>query len=184
MTAIEAASESGGRTGTSRALTRMAGLSAIASGLLGIPMVAALVAMYAGFAIGAMTPAYRIGAFNDAVMILVYGLVLPVVPAMHVLVRETGTERSLLLAAIGAVGIIVTMVLQWLLVTGVLTFEQQILPVGIALLAVGAWMVGTGYLARKSGSVPHGLRDGLIGASYVGLPLWAINVGRRLLRNR
>jgi hypothetical protein len=104
-----------------------------------------------------------------------------VVPAMHVLVRETGERRSLLLAAVGAVAIVIVMVLQWLLVTGTMTFEQQIVPVSIALLTVGAWMVGTGILARRLGILPHGVRDGLIGALYVGYPVWAISLGRRLL---
>ena len=167
-----------------RPLLRLAGFGVMASGLLGIPMVATLVAMYVGFALGpnARPAALRLGAINDALAIVVYGLVLPVVPAMHVLVRETGATRSLVLAAVGVVGIVVTMVLQWLLVTGAVAFEQQILPVSLALLGVGAWMVGTGILARRAGVLPRGLRDGLLGAVYVGFPVWAFGIGRRLLR--
>ena len=165
-------------------MRRVAGYAALASGVVGIPMVASLVAMYAGFAMGpdARPTALRIGLINDALAIVVYGLLLPVVPVMHVLVRETGAERSLVLAVVGAVGIVVTMVLQWLLVTEALSFAQQILPVSLALLSVGAWMVGTGVLARRAGLLPHGLRDGLLGASYFGFPIWAFGVGRRLLR--
>lgn len=161
-----------------------AGWLAIASGVLGVAMVATLVTMYAGFAMGpeARSTALQIGRINDALAILVYGLALPVVPAMHVLVRETGERRSLLLAAVGATGIVIVMYLQWLLVTGALSFEQQIVPVSLALLAVGAWIVGTGVLARRSGLLPHGLRDALFGAFYMGYPIWAINLGRRLIR--
>jgi hypothetical protein len=163
---------------------RAAGAAAMVSGLAGIPMVATLLAMYIGFALGpdARQTALRLGGINDALAIFVYGLALPVVPAMHVLVRESGATWSVLLAAIGATGIVVTMILQWLLVTGALTFEQQILPVSIALMAVGAWMVGTGVLARRAGVLPTGLRDGVLGALYVGYPIWAFRVGRRLLR--
>jgi hypothetical protein len=163
---------------------RYAGAAAVASGLIGVPMVATLVAMYIGFALGpdVRSTALRLGAINDALAIVVYGLALPVVPAMHVLLRETGSARSLLLAAVGAVGIVVTLILQWLLVTGRMTFEAQILPVSIALLSVGAWMVGTGVLARRTGLLPRGLRDGLLGAVYVGYPFWALGIGRRLLR--
>lgn len=163
---------------------RLAGGAALASGLIGVPMVATLLAMYVCFALGpdARPTALRLGAINDALAIVVYGLVLPVVPAMHVLLRDTGSARSLLLAAIGAVGIVVTMILQWLLVSGVMAFEQQIVPVSIALLAVAIWMVGTGVLARRTGLLPRGLRDGLLGAVYVGYPLWALRIGRRLLR--
>jgi hypothetical protein len=165
-------------------MTRLAGCASIASGLLGIPMVATLLAMYGGFALGpdARPTALRLGTINDALAIVVYGLLLPVVPVMHELVRETGATRSLVIAVVGAVGIVVTMVLQWLLVTGALTFQQQIVPVSVALLTVGAWMVGTGLLARRAGVLPNGLRNGLLGASYVGFPMWAFGLGRRLLR--
>ena len=163
---------------------RVAGLALLASGALSVAMVATLAAMFAGFAAGARDVALRMGAVNDALAIAVYGLALPTVAVMHMIVRETGTTRSLVLATTGAVGIVVTMVLQWLLVTGALTFEQQIGPVSIALLAVGAWMVGTGYLARSTGYLPDGVRTGLLGAFYVGYPVWAVRLGRRLLAGR
>lgn len=174
-------------TGRERTPThfRIAGYAAVASGVLGVAMVGTLIAMYALFALGPSVreTALRVGAINDALAIVVYGLLLPVVPAMHVLVRETGNTRSVLFALIGLVGIVVTMVLQWLLVTGALPFDQQIGPVSVALLTVGAWMAGTGFLARSLGLLPHGLRDGLLGAVYVGMPVWAVSVGRRLLRS-
>jgi hypothetical protein len=162
----------------------LAGALALVSGVTGIAMVATLVAMYVGFALGsgARETALRIGMINDALAIVTYGLVLPVISTMHALVRETGGVRSLLLAMVGAVGIFVTMVLQWLLVTGALSFDQQIGMVTLSLLAVGVWMVGTGYLARRAGILPHGLRNGLLGAFYFGFPIWAIDTGRALLR--
>jgi hypothetical protein len=161
----------------------VAGSLALISGVLGVAMVATLVAMYVGFAMGpdARATALQIGRFNDMIIIAVYGLILPVVPAMHVLVRETGERRSLLLAAVGAAAIVIVILLQWQLVTGAMTFEQQVVPVSMALLTVGAWMVGTGILARRLGILPHGLRDGLVGALYFGYPVWAISLGRRLL---
>lgn len=156
----------------------------MASGVVGIAMVATLVAMYVGFALGpsARDTALRIGTVNDALAIVAYGLVLPVIPTMYALVRETDGVRSLLLAVVGAAGIFVTIELQWLLVTGALTFEQQIGMVSLSLLAVGVWMVGAGYLARGAGVLPHGLRNGLLGAFYFGFPIWAIDVGRALMR--
>ena len=162
----------------------VAGVLALTGGVVGIAMVATLAAMYIGFALGpgVRDTALRIGTLNDALAILAYGLVLPVVPAMYVLVRETGGVRSLLLAVVGAIGIFVTIVLQWLLVTGRLSFDQQIGMVSLSLMAVGVWMVGTGYLARRAGVLPNGLRNGLLGASYFGFPVWAIDVGRTLMR--
>jgi hypothetical protein len=167
-------------------LLRVAGAAALLSGVGGLAMVGTLVAMYVGFALGpdARATALKVGFINDALAIAVYGLMLPVVPTLVVLLRETGTTRSLLLAAVGATGIVFTIVLQWMLVTGVLTFQEQIVPVSIALLGVGVWMVGTGILARRTGLLPHGLRDGLLGASYLGYPVWAFGLARGLLQRR
>lgn len=164
-------------------LLALAGYASILSGAIGVVMVASLIAMYGLFALGpgARSTAMRVGWINDVLAIVVYGMALPVVPAIHSIVRETGTTRSVVLAMVGAGALIATVVLQWLLATGVLAFEQQIIPVSLALLAAGTWMVGTGLLARSIGFLPHGLRNGLLGAVYVGYPVWAIDLGRRLL---
>lgn len=164
-------------------LLKVAGYLAVLSGIVGVAMVGTLIAMYALFAIGpgARATALKVGWINDVLAIVVYGMALPVVPAVHSIVRETGPTRSVLLAIVGAGALVASIVLQWLLVTGALTFEQQILPVSVALLTLGAWMVTTGVLARSMGFLPHGLRNGVLGAFYVGYPLWAIDLGRRLL---
>ena len=164
-------------------LLRVAGFAAIASGVIGVAMVATLLAMYTLFALGpdARATALRVGWINDVLAIVVYGMALPVVPAVHSIVRETGGTWSVALALVGAGALVATIVLQWLLVTGALTFEAQIVPVSFALLALGGWMVATGLLARSNGFMPHGLRNGVLGALYVGYPIWAITLGRRLL---
>ena len=69
---------------------RVAGFAAILSGIVAIPMVATLVAMYGLFAVGQSSTALMVGNVNDWLAVLVYGLALPVVPAMHAIVRETG----------------------------------------------------------------------------------------------
>ena len=169
--------------GRSSGLFRLAGYAAMISGVIGVAMVATLIAMYGLFALGpgARETALRVGWVNDLLAIVVYGMALPIVPALYVITRETGQARSVVLALVGAGALIATIVLQWLLATGRLTFEAQILPVSIALLAAGAWMVGTGVLARATGFLPHGVRNGLLGMFYVGYPVWALDVGRRLL---
>ena len=170
--------------GTRSLLLRGAGAALVASGVLGVAMVATLLAMFVGFGLGPdlRQTALRIGWLNDALAIVVYALALPAVAAVHVLVRETGEARSVLIAVVGAAGLAAAIYLQWLLVTGALTFEQQIGPVAIALLTAGAWMVATGWLAQRAGLLPRGLRNGLLGAFYLGYPIWAIDLGRRLLR--
>ena len=59
----------------------------------------------------------------------------------------------LLMFGLGAFGSIV--VLQLLLVTKVLTFEQQIEPVSLAYLALAVWLVGSGILGSRSGTIPR-----------------------------
>ena len=174
-----------GRGNASRQFA-VAGYAAIASGVLAIPMIVAIVVMFAGFALGpdARDTALRFGTINDTLTIVVYGLLLPVIPAMHVLVKDTGSSRSLALALVGAVGIVFTMILTWLLISGAMSIEQQIGPVSLALVAAGVWIVGASYLAAKTGFLPNGLRNGVLGALYVGLPVWGIDLGRRLLARR
>jgi len=169
-----------------RGLFTIAGYAAIASGVVGVAMVATLIAMYALFALGpsARDTALKVGWINDVLAIVVYGMALPVVPALHSIVKETGSARSVTLALVGAGSLVATITLQWLLATGRLSFEAQILPVSFALLSAGVWMVGTGHLARSVGFLPHGVRNGLLGMFYVGYPIWAIDVGRRLLARR
>ncbi|MBI3746890.1 MAG: hypothetical protein HY264_10305 [Chloroflexi bacterium] len=172
--------------GRKSGLITIAGHAAMVSGVLGVAMVATLFVMYGLFAMGpgARDAALEVGWVNDVLAIVVYGMALPVVPALHVLVREAGRTRSVVLALVGGGALVATIVLQWLLASGRMTFEAQILPVSIALLGVGVWMVGTGALARATGFLPNGVRDGLLGMFYVGYPVWAIDVGRRLVERR
>ncbi len=68
--------------------------------------------------------------------------------------------------------------LSLLLVTGVLTFEEQIGPVSIAYLGLGVWLVATGYLGSRARTIPNGARWGLFAALYVGYPFWAVRTSR------
>jgi hypothetical protein len=67
-----------------------------------------------------------------------------------------------------------------MLVTRVLTFEQQIGPVSLAFLALAAWFIATGRLAARAGVFPHGTRLGVLAATYAGYPLWAFRLARAL----
>ena len=65
------------------------------------------------------------------------------------------------------------------MVTGALTFEQQIGPVSVAFLALGAWFVLSAYIG--AGLLPYGVGIGVLAALYVGYPLLAFRLGRTLL---
>ena len=82
---------------------------------------------------------------------------------------------------LGIVGICAVAAFQLLLVTGVLSFEQEVGPVMIALLVSGVWLIITGYhLGRSTGSLPRSLLISLFAAIYFGYPLWAITLARLL----
>ena len=69
-------------------------------------------------------------------------------------------------------------VLQWQLVVGGLTFEQQIVPVSVAFLVLGGWFVLSGYIG--AGLLPYGVGTGVLAALYIGYPLLAFRLGQAL----
>ena len=102
--------------------------------------------------------------------------------AIHELVRRAAPTLSLVLVVLGLAAFAAIAVLSLLLVTGVLTFEEQIGPVSIAYLGLGAWLVATGHLGSRAGTIPNGARWGLFAALYVGYPFWAVRTSRLIIR--
>lgn len=74
-------------------------------------------------------------------------------------------------------------VLQLLLVTGVLSFQQQIGIVLVAFLVVLVWFVINGYLARSTNLLPKSMVLHVLGGLYIGYPIWAFSLGRRSWRS-
>jgi SAM-dependent methyltransferase len=160
---------------------RLAGYALLVSAVPGVVGVVAFVAMYVAFAAGNREAGMRVGFINDVSALATYLLAAPAVVALHRMLRPDRPTASALAAVAGAIGIAGILVFQGLLVTGVLTFEQEIGPVAIAFLVFMAWQVATGYMASRSRLIPNGLRLGIIGATYVGHPFWAVALGRRLI---
>lgn len=159
---------------------RLAGVASIASSGIAAVAVILLVAMYAAFGIGATSAGQAFGGINDRLSLVAYALAVPGVlaTAMALSIARplvVGLGTLLALAAIVAV-----VVLQWQLITGALSFEQQIGPVSLAFLALGVWFVLTGYLG--AGVLPYGVRLGALAALYVGYPFLAFRLGRWLWR--
>jgi len=71
-------------------------------------------------------------------------------------------------------------VLQILLATGILPFAGQIVPVVIAFLVVLVWFVPIGYLGRSTDKLPKSMLLHILAGLYIGYPVWAFVVGRRL----
>ena len=165
-----------------RPMLRLGGWMAIASGVTAAVGMVFLVAMFASFAVGATSLGMAFGRVNDVLVLVSYLLAVPVVLALQALLRPHAPALSALAMFIGLGAIAAIVVLQWLLVSGALTFEEQIGPVSIALLVFGAWLVMAGFLGSRSGFLPNGVRMGLFAAVYVGYPIWAIWMARHLRR--
>ena len=100
--------------------------------------------------------------------------------ALHTLYRRHRPALSLAALVVGMAGMVAVVVLQLLLVTRVLTFVQQVVPVTISILVVGVWLVATGYLGRATSLLPRGLLMSLLAVPYFGYPIWAFRLGRSL----
>ena len=166
----------------SEGVLRLGGWAAYANGVVSAVGLVFLVAMYASFAVGATSPGLVFGWINDVSAVLAGSLMLPLVVALHVLLRPHAPIMSGLAMVIGFGANLAIMVLQSLLVVGALTFQDEIGPVLIAFLVLVVWLVLTGYLGSSSGALPHGLRMGLLAVTYFGYPIWAFWLGRHLLR--
>jgi len=161
---------------------RLGGWTAYANGVVSAVGLVFLVAMYVSFAVGATAPGLVFGWINDVSAVLAASLMLPLVVALHVMLRPHAPIMSGLAMLIGFGANLAIIVFQSLLVVGALRFQDEIGPVLIAFLALVVWLVLTGYLGSSSGVLPHGLRMGLLAVTYFGYPIWALWLGRHLLR--
>jgi hypothetical protein len=161
---------------------RLGGWAAYANGVVSAIGLVFLIAMYASFAVRATSPGLVFGWINDVSAVVAAVLMLPLVVAVHVLLRPHAPLLSGLAMVIGIGANVAIIVLQSLLVVGALTFQEEVGPVLIAFLVLVVWLVMIGYLGSSSGVLPHGVRMGLLAATYVGYPIWAFWLGRHLLR--
>src|SRR4029077_5697772 len=141
-----------------------------------------LAAMFVSFAVQATSPGLAFGWINDVLVGVAYLLAVPSVIAIGALLRPAAPVVGRLATVIGLGAILAIVVLQWMVVLGAVTFEDQIGAVSLALLVLGVWFVIVGHLGSSSGVLPDGVRMGLLAATYVGYPFWAFWLGRNLVR--
>ena len=161
----------------------VAGWCAYASGVISFIGIVFLILMFIGFSTNNLR-LQRFGTLNDICIIIQYLLALPITVTLHQHLKAHAPVLSRVAMLVGIAGILAVAVLQWLLVSGVLTFEEQVGFVMIALLVVGIWLVITGYLGRSTGNIPRSLLMSVLAASYIGYPIWAIWLGRLLLSGK
>lgn len=157
---------------------RVAGVTSLASSAVAAIAVVLLTLMFLAFGLGAASAGQAFGLINDVLILVAYALALPGVLATAALLRSRRAGLVMIAALVAVAAIVGIVVLQWQLVTGGLSFEQQIGPVSVAFLALGAWFVLSAYLG--TGLLPYGVGTALAAALYIGYPLLALRLGRSL----
>lgn len=155
---------------------RLAGTASLASSGIAAVAVILFFAMSGAFAIGSTSTGQALGGLNDRLTLVAYVLAVPGVLATVTVL--SARPPIVALGALALIAIVAIAVLQWQLIIGALSFEQQIGPVSVAFLALGIWFVATGYVG--AGVLPYGVRLGALAALYVGYPLLALRLGRSL----
>ena len=153
-------------------LIRVAAWCAYASGVVSIFGIAFLIAF--------VILGDPMGRLNDIAVIVQYALMLPIAIALHQILRPHNPGLSLTALLIGIPGMLAVIILQILLVSGVMPFSVQIVPVVISFLVVLAWFIIVGILGRSTEKLPKGMLLHVLAGLYVGYPIWAFSLGRRL----
>ena len=150
------------------------------SGVIGAIGLVFLIAMFAAFAAGARSFGMTVGWINDVSGVVTMPIALPGMLVLHRRIRPHAGRGGDALLVLGVVSVGAISALQLALVSGRLTFEEQIGPVTIAFLALGVWFILTGRIAQRHGIFPGGIRLGILATIYAGYPLWAFRLARAL----
>ncbi len=171
------------KASTSVEADRRIGVLAILIGIISAIGFVLLIIMYVLFARSQMALGQQFGMFNDILIGLQYLLTIPVALALYRMLKAYNPALMRIATIVGVIAMLVVVALQLLLVTKVLTFEQQVPWVSLAmLLGVGFWLIATGLVARSVKWLPNSLLMSIIAVLYFGFPIWAFWLGRHLLK--
>lgn len=161
-------------------ISRVAGYGAYSAAVVSTLGIVCLLLLYIGlftgneFLIG-------FGVYNDIAIVVQYLLALPMVAALHRLLRADAPRASAAAALLAVLGIIGVTVFQWLFLTGVISLGQFFLTTGPStVLMIGSWIVITGFLGRRTGTLHNSKAVIILAALYFAYPVWAFRVGRQL----
>lgn len=170
------------QTVSSDPLIRAAGGFAIVSGIISAIGVVFLIAMFALFATPLKALGLMFGMLNDICVALQYLLTIPIALALYRILLPQNPMLIRIATSVGIAAMMAVILLQLALIFGVLTFERQVGWVSLAmLLGVGSWLVITGLVAQSMGRLPNSVLMSAVAVPYVGYPVWAFWLGRRLL---
>lgn len=157
----------------------MAGWAASFSAIVAAVGLVFLILLYAGFVPGAES-LQIFGPLNDLCIIVQYVLALPIAFAFHQMLKQSAPQLSRIALLIYFIGVTGIVVFQALLLTGVMTFNQQVLYASIFLLIAGVWVFVASRALRKIGAVSMSQALIVFAALYIGYPFWAYRVGQQL----
>lgn len=161
---------------------RAAGGFAIVSGIISAIGVVFLITMFVLFATPLKTLGLTFGLLNDICVAIQYLLTIPVALALYRILLPYNPALIRLATIVGIAMMLVVIGLQLALIFGVVTFERQVVWVSLAMIVgVGSWLVITGLVARSTGRLPHSVLMSGVAVPYLGYPVWAFWLGRRLL---
>ena len=171
-----------GETVRADPMIRAAGGFAIASGIVSTAGVVFLITMFALFAARNTALGQTFGLLNDISAVVQYLLAIPIALALHRILLPHNPALIRLATVVGIASLMWVVALQLALVFRVLTFEQQAGWVSLAIfVGVGSWLVITGLVARSTGRLPNSVVMSAVAVPYLGYPIWAFWLGRRLL---
>ena len=159
---------------TSNGVVRLAGWAAIFSAATTVLMVAAAI----------LTESLHLGNTFAVLVMASMALMAAVALGLHLILRSQRPGLSLAAAAIGILGMVLTVLVHALKIAGSLTVEQfNALGEGIGPDAIGLWLLVANYLALRAGRLPRVLTVvGLVaGAGYLASGLGALIGGPRTL---
>jgi hypothetical protein len=109
------------------------------------------------------------GPVSDIAPILQMLSMLVVLLAFYRMQRTHSVKLSLVGSSIGILGMLVVVLLQFLLILKVISFEQEVLPVLVATAAVGLWLILVNSIGRRQGDFPTKLAwlGMAVGAAFV-----------------
>ena len=161
---------------------RAAGGFAIVSGIISAIGVVFLITMFVLFATPLKTLGLTFGLLNDICVAIQYLLTIPVALALYRILLPYNPALIRLATIVGIAMMLVVIGLQLALISGVVTFEQQVVWVSLAMIVgVGSWLVITGLVARSTGRLPNSVLMSSVAVPYLGYPVWAFWLGRHLL---
>ncbi len=161
---------------------RAAGSIAILSAIISAIGVVFLIVMFVLFATSRRELGLTFGLLNDISGALQYLLTIPIAFALYRILLPYNPVWIRIATLVGVAAMLVVVVLQLALIFGVLTFQEQGLWASLAIfVGVGSWLVITGLVARSTGRLPNSVMISAIAIPYVGYPIWAFWLGRRLL---